>query len=148
MTQVSRNPLNAKINERIFEIFVEVVAALSKPTEIQDFLDDLLSPTEKVMLGKRLSIAYLLLKGYDQRMICSMLKVSSGTVSRVSLNLQIKGKGYKGIFGKVFAKEKILQVLNKLDRLLSDIIPPPSGTNWSAWKKREYERKRILRKPF
>ncbi len=148
MVQVSRNPLNAKINERIFEIFTEVVAALSKPAEIQDFLNDLLSPTEKIMLGKRLSIAYLILKGYDQRTICSMLKVSSGTVSRVSFNLQIKGKGYKGIFGKVFAKEKIAQTLDKLDQLLSGFLPPPRGTNWSEWRKREYKERFRKIKPF
>ena len=148
MAQVSRNPLRRQIEDRIFEIFVEVVASLNKPEEIQFFLNDLLSPTEKVMLGKRLSIAYLILKGYSQRTICGMLKVSAGTVSRVNHNIRIQGRGYKGVMGKVFAKEKLTQILEKLDSFLTELLPPPKGTNWSRVKGEYYEEKRRNRKPF
>lgn len=148
MAQVSRNILSKKAEQRIYEIFVEVIASINKPTEIDFFLNDLLSPTEKIMLGKRLTIAYLLLKGYDQRSICQIVKVSLGTVSKVSTNLQIKGQGYKGVMGKVFAKEKITQILEKLDSFLTELIPPPKGTNWSRIKREHYENKRIVRKPF
>lgn len=148
MAQVSKNPLRKHIEERIFEIFIEVVASLNKPQEISYFLTDLLSPTEKVMLGKRLAIAYLILKNYDQRTICGMLKVSSGTVSRVNHNIQIQGRGYKGVINKIFAKEKLTLTLEKLDSFLADLIPPRPGSNWSRIKKEYYEEKRKKKKPF
>lgn len=148
MAQVSRNILSKKVEQRIYEIFVEVIASVDKPEEIEYFLNDLLSPTEKVMLGKRLAIAYLLLKSYDQRSICNILKVSLSTVSRVSNNLQIKGQGYKGVINKVFAKEKLTQTLEKLDSFLADLIPPRPGSNWSRVKKEYYEGKRRNQKPF
>lgn len=148
MVQVSRNPLNRKVSERIFEIFIEVVASLNKPEEIEYFLEDLLSPTEKVMLGKRLAIAYLLLKGYNQRTICSILKVSLTTVSKVNLNIQTKGRGYKGVIQKVFAKEKLGQILDKLDSFFTELLPPPRGTNWSERRRQYYQEKRRRMKPF
>lgn len=148
MAQVSRNPLSKKVEERVFEIFVEIVALLNKPSEISYFLNDLLSPTEKIMLGKRLSIAYLLLKDYDQRTICAILKVSLTTVSKVSNNLQTKGQGYKGVIRKVFAKDKFNEILERLDTFLSELIPPQPGTNWKRVKGEYYQRKRDRIKPY
>ena len=148
MAQVSINPLSLKTSERIFEILISVVAALDKAEDIQEFLNDLLSPTEKVMLAKRLTIAYLLLKGYDQRSICAIMKVSLGTVSRVSNSLQTKGKGYKGVIGKVFAKDKMSQIIEKLDNFLFELLPPPGGVNWAERKRVHYEEKKRRRKPF
>lgn len=148
MTQVSRNLLTKKVAERIFEILIEVVASLNKPVEIQYFLEDLLSSTEKVMLGKRLAIAYLLLKEYDQRSICNILKVSLTTVSRVNHNIQTKGKGYKGVLKKVFAKEKLNEILDKLDTFFVELIPPSKGTDWRRARQEYYAEKRQTKKPF
>lgn len=148
MAQISKRLLNKKVSHRIFEIFTEVISTLNKPTDIQDFLDDLLSPTEKIMLAKRLTIAYLLLKGYKQRSICSILKVSLSTVNKVSTNLQTKGRGYKEVIGKLFTKNKLNQILDKLDTYLFELLPPTPGTNWSERKRRFYEEKKQKRKLF
>ena len=81
MTQVSRLPLPKKLEEQMYTLFRRVLSELHSEGDITDFLDDLLTPTEKVMLAKRLAIAFLLEKGYDQRAIHTILKVSTTTVT-------------------------------------------------------------------
>src|SRR3989344_4824995 len=76
MSQVSKRVLSKKIQESLFQNFWEIFAQIKKPKEVAIFLEDFLSPTEKVMLAKRLAIAILFSKGYNHRSISSLLKVS------------------------------------------------------------------------
>jgi len=92
MTQVSRIPLRKEVEQRVYEVLMESIAAARSRNTVVRLLDDLLSPTERLMIAKRLSIAFLLLRKYDQRTVSRWLKVSLSTVSKVSLTLQ-KGRG-------------------------------------------------------
>src|SRR3989344_4073887 len=107
MTQVSRKYLSAKVSARIFNMFLSTLTTLSSPRTAWRFVEDLLSPTEQLMLGKRLAIAYMLQKGYTQRDICSVLKVSLGTVSKISRMLQEKGNGYTSVVSHMLRQEKV-----------------------------------------
>jgi uncharacterized protein YerC len=147
MTQVSRIPLSSEIEKRIFEIFLDSVAEVKTRGEVEKFLDDLLSPTERVMLAKRLSIAFLLHKGYDQRSICRILKVSLGTVNKVSLGLKLGGEGYQRVIRKIIQGEKMEEFWQKVDDFISDIVPP-KGRDWRAWRKSRWQEKMASQKPF
>lgn len=113
MAQVSKILLRREIEKRVFDLFLEAIGEVKGKSEVSTFLNDLLSPTERLMLAKRLSIALLLHKGYDQRTICQILKVSLGTVNKVSLLLKLEGEGYRRMINKVIAREKNGKILAK-----------------------------------
>ena len=65
MTQVSRIRLPKAVEDQMHGALRKALADLRTEEEVGEFLEDLLTPTEKIMLGKRLAIAILLDKGYD-----------------------------------------------------------------------------------
>lgn len=97
MTQVSRYPLSKEVAQEMNLLFLRAFALLRKETDVQDLLEDLLTPNERIMLGKRLAIAYLLDKGLDQRSVHTIMKVSVSTVSGVNYWLIHRGTGYRNV---------------------------------------------------
>lgn len=95
MTQISKYPISKAIEKRIFEIFFGTIVNLKNSNDVASFLEDFLTPTEKMMLAKRLAVAVMLAKGYDYREIKKTLRVSFQMVANVSLWLKYKGKGYQ-----------------------------------------------------
>jgi len=91
---------------------------------VASFLEDFLTPTEKMMLAKRLAVAVMLAKGYDYRAIRKTLKVSFHMVANVNLWLKYKGKGYQKVINWILREEKIEKFWQKVDDVLGDIVPP------------------------
>ena len=147
MTQVSRYPVHKDVEKRIFAIFKKTIADLKNSEEIEDFLEDFLSPVEKIMLAKRLSIAVLLAKGYTYPSIKSMLRVTPATIASVSVNLKYSGKGYKNVVEKILQDEKLDEFWQKMEDILST-IPPSKGSDWSYWRGKYEKEKRKKIKPF
>jgi len=137
MTQVSKYPLKKEVEERIFEILLKTIADLKKPEEVNEFLEDFLSPVEKIMLAKRLAIAVLLGRGYDYRGIREILKVTPGTVAGVNLKLKYGGRGYKRVVEKFLREEKIEKLFEKIDEVLFQTLPP-KGKNWKEWGRKKW----------
>lgn len=148
MTQVSKRVLQKKVEERIMDLFWTSLSMLSKKTEISLFLDDLLTPTEKVMLSKRLAIAFMLIKGYDYPSINERLKVSDQTIWNVKTSLVYKGKGYKTAISQIMSREKWEKFWQNLDNLFSEIFPPRYGTNWKEARRKQWEKRKQQEKPL
>lgn len=134
MTQVSRVPIRKEVESRVYEVLLESIAAAGARKTVNTLLSDLLSPTERLMIAKRLSISLLLIKGYDQRTISKWLKVSLGTVSKVSLVMQTGHGGYQSVIGTILRKENYHTLLQKIDDAMAHIMPP-AGKNWSHWRR-------------
>lgn len=146
MSQVSHRYLSPKVEQQIFDTFVESFTSLSSTQKATDFLYDLLSPVEQIMLGKRLAIAYMLLKGYAQRTIADTLKVSQATVNKVNTSLKI-GTGYRAIISHMLQKEKVVAFFDQLEEKLDHLLPP-KGANWSEHYKRLTLEKNKNKKSF
>ncbi len=132
----------------MYDLFLTSIASLRLSDEVRSFLDDFLSPTEQVMLAKRLSIAFLLYKGYTHRDISQLLKVSSGTVNKVSIDLQIKGMGYRKVIETIISKEKKEAFWGKVDDMLTNIMIPATAGNWSDMRRRQWITKISRTKAF
>lgn len=104
MPQVSKRVLRKEIEEKVTETFLEAISQVRDKAEVQLFINDLLSPVERVMLAKRMAIAVLLLKGWDYRSIDDLLKVSNDTIAKVSLIIKIN-EGYRKIVDKLSKTE-------------------------------------------
>lgn len=147
MPQVSKYPLAQVVYNRIFEILFGTIADIKNPKEVEEFFADFLSPTERIMLAKRLSIAVLLAKGYSYTAIRKILRVSQTTIADVNVFLRYAGKGYKRVVERILAAEKQEEFWQKIDNVLSETIPP-KGRNWFYWRKEREARKWARRKPF
>lgn len=115
--------MNPELENNIFELFVRTISRLHKSSDIEIFLDDLLSPAEKTMLMKRLAIAILLTKGYTYDEIDQKLKVSRPTIMTVSYFLKNGRGGYKKVTEKVSYKEKEIDysLIEKIEEILDSI---------------------------
>lgn len=147
MAQVSKYPISKEVENRIFEILLKTIADLHDAVDINSFLEDFLSPVEKIMLAKRLSIAVLLAKGYDYQQIRKILRVSPSTIGGVAISLKYAGTGYKKVVEKILRDERIEEFWQKVDDVIADLVPP-YGKNWSYWRKERWQKKMAQRKPF
>lgn len=124
MPQISRRKMNGNIEQKVFSLFSEVLTNLNKKGEVESFLADLLSPTERIMLAKRLSIVLLLDRGYNYAEIGDILKVSKDTIGRISTWVGRGGRGFDVAIGKINSKEKRQEFLLDLEKLIAKLIAP------------------------
>lgn len=91
--QVSKQDVSKSIEKKIFKSLYQVIADLKKPNEVEKFLEDVLSETERTVLAKRLGIAYYLSKNKSYEATRQDLKVSSATIASVQKWLEKGGEG-------------------------------------------------------
>lgn len=123
MSQVSKYPLAKSTQNRLYQLFWQTIADLKESLKVEEFFNDLLTPTEKVMLAKRLAITVMLLKGYDYFSIRKALKVSPSTIGTISLWLKYSGSGYRKTLEKLIKKEKIDNIFKTIDQTLNTAKP-------------------------
>ncbi|PIU03766.1 hypothetical protein COT44_01260 [Candidatus Shapirobacteria bacterium CG08_land_8_20_14_0_20_39_18] len=148
MTQVSKYPISDKVYQRIVEIFFKSLAQMGTGTEAKEFIRDFLSPTERVMLAKRLTVAFLLEKNYDFRTISHVLRVSLSTVARVNLARKYGTSGYKRVIEKILREEKVKDFFLEMTEGLSDVAGQGRmGSGGWRYLSQEIKKKR-KEKPF
>lgn len=148
MAQVSKYPISAKVYGRILEIFFKSLVEIKGKTEAETFVKDLLTPTEQIMLSKRLAIAFLLEKDYDYRTISKILRVSTTTVGRVNLARKYGGKGYQRMIKKILKEEKLEEFFLKAAEALTGGLGK-SSKGGGAWRYLHHElKKKRKKKPF
>lgn len=140
MPQVSKWWLSKDIEEKMFALFFQAFARLSKPVDIAKFLNDLLGPVEKIMLAKRLAIAVLLRRGYDYESIKQTLRVSSETIARVNISLNYGGEGYTMVVDEILKDRRMREFWEKIEDVLTTFIPPVTVLP-RALHKHKWERK-------
>jgi len=132
MPKVSRIPLSQELRDEILHNLFLSFANLQTEKEIEKLLLNLLTPTEKIMLSKRLSSAVLLERGHTYNEICKILKLSPGTVNAVNRELKKFGEGYK-LAVRLIEKNKnknskLLQILEKVDEAVGKFSLPTKGS--------------------
>lgn len=134
MTRISRFSLNEDLLNKLFNLFFTVVGRKDDIDEFKETVIDLLSPTERIMIAKRVAIIYLLLKKIDHMTISDTLKVSPSTVAKFHLIME-KSQGIVPTFKKLLRNEKLKEFLK--DIYLSFRGPGTYGVNWtSAWRQK------------
>jgi uncharacterized protein YerC len=147
MTQVSRQKLEKKVYDRVFDIFVNSFVYVKNRQRAEKFLTELFSPTERIMISKRLAIAYLLSKKYPFDSIKSLLHVSQSTVCKMNYYINKEKNGFLEILKEVEKNKKDNSIAYLLE-MIEGLLPPVYGTNWSEENKKHYQRLRDLEEPF
>ncbi len=147
MTKVSRRILDKDLENYIFENFIKTIVKLKEPTEVQNFIYDLLSPTERIMLIKRLAIAVMLTKGYTYDEIDHTLKVSRPTIMTVSYFLKHGQKyGYQKAVEEILKDQKREAFFDKIEEILIQFSPPKMYGSGAYERKRKAGKELFRRK--
>ena len=108
MVYISKKKLPNDILEKIFRLFLEVISRSSNSGEFLDLANEIFSPSEKIMMAKRVTIIYLLVKGVEQATIADVLKVSTATVAKFALlNLKQESRLVE-LMKSIIKKEKAI----------------------------------------
>lgn len=113
MPHVSRNKLNPQVEDDLTDTLDLILSKLTQKESVKDFLLALLTPTERIMLAKRLAIIILLKENVPHSQIAQTLHVTRITVSRMELFLEARGKGYEAAF-EILKHEKTLKELKSM----------------------------------
>lgn len=148
MSQVSKRSINKKVQDKIFDLFILCLVFSDNKETANLLTNDLFTPTERIMLSKRISIAYMLFQGYDYDSISQVLKVSRTTIGKVSYWLKEKGKGFRQIIEKIKRKEKVKRLLDDIHESFLDILTSSKGQKWSDRKKDLWLTKMKNKQPF
>jgi uncharacterized protein YerC len=146
MPQISKRKVDQETLSRLGQLLMNCVVKLKTKQEAADFLGTLLTQTEKIMVVKRLGIAILILKGYENYSIEDVLKVSETTINTVKKELARSPESFRRSLSQIVKKDQIKKIFLKIEAAL-DIVPPRRGS-WQEWGKEKWQRKMELQKPF
>lgn len=89
-----KEQLSAKEQKETLGRLFTAASAIKNKHQMEQFLKEILTRSEQLMLGRRVWIAQLLLTGHTHEEVCAKLKAGPSTVRRVSKWLDDKLPGY------------------------------------------------------
>ena len=119
MPHISPRPVSKKVLDQIYKVlFITATSRLISKAKQERFFHELLTPTEKIMLGKRLAAIVLLEKGLNPHTVGKALQLSPTTTTK--LQNKIEKGACKNIIA-VYALHKKGAVTRYLEQLLSPL---------------------------
>lgn len=134
MPQISKRPIKEDLLNRMLEIMEKSLVKLKDQKEMTVFLEDFLTPTEKIMLAKRLAMALLLSRGWDHQAICQYLKVSTSTVTTIKNKLKSETSGYHRVINQIESDKEWEQMWLDLGQAFEEILAGRVGAHWKTEK--------------
>ena len=129
MTQVSRHQLQPEMAELIYSEFCGYISLIPSNTGFQDFFNDFLTSTEKIMLSKRFMIMVLLMRGQTVEHIKNTLFVSNSAVMSVSSWLKNASPATKKALSLLDMRKDWQKFFDQMESIL-DKLPPGKYRNW------------------
>jgi uncharacterized protein YerC len=121
MPHVSRHAPTKKISDKIFERMLEAMTTKGSLRDRQNFILDMLTPTERIMLSKRFAVVYMLTKGYSFSDIQETLRISPSTINRIWDAIQRdKYSSIVARIGRVGKKGDMVDIV----QWIADLLPP------------------------
>ena len=125
MSHVSKIKISEKISGDMGKNFTSFITRATNSKTVKIFLDEIFTPTEKIMFAKRLAVVTMLLRGFGYVQIRKTLKVSPTTVSYFQHACESGSFSYiQSVLGK---KKEGGQFLKALEKALSFRLPPKTG---------------------
>lgn len=135
MPHLSKHKLEEKVYLSIYEQLDSCITKHKNKKNRSQFLSEILTDTERIMLAKRLAIMAMLIKGASSYSIEKILKISPSTVRRTANALE-KGR-FKNIaaFLEEKQKSKAQAIADEILELISVIIHPSNAVRWKYIRK-------------
>ncbi len=130
MPHISTRRLNDRQLRQLQQNLIHLLSEAGKHKRGRQFLDSILTHTEKIMLGKRVSAVILFAEGYAPYAAGKVLGISPSTVARLHARYEMGG------FGPIVAewKKNDPNFLNFLELILSAGLPPRGRGRWRMLK--------------
>ncbi len=106
MAKVKPYQMSALDRGMLFSRLCLAMTLLASVEEAKEFLIDLLTPSESLMLARRIKIAELLLMGMSYSEIREELGVGIGTISNVQQWLEAGSGRFRTVLKQIFKEEK------------------------------------------
>lgn len=129
MSKLSQRSRSPRVIEHLSAQIVDAALALRSREDFALFFDDLLTRTEKAMLGKRILIAVFLEKGFSYVEIEQALKVSQATISAVSERLERDGRGLRTVIRALERRKRIEEIVDQVKKIFES-LPKKYGPRW------------------
>jgi len=143
MTQVSRWKLRPEVWNQIFDILLEAIAKTGSKEKANTLIGFLLTPTEKIVLAKRIVAALLLEKGASYQDIFQVVHLSTATVSKIKNRLE-ENNQHKTLIRRLLSdrmlKKGVDSFLNSLVKVLASY-----GKGSRSWRQLTREIDKDLR---
>ena len=133
MPHVSKKKLKRKVFIKIGTQLADIINKANSSKEINWFLNELLTSTERIMLSKRLALMFMLKKGYPFRAIQKVLKVTPQTVLRFWH--KTKKPSYRAFVKKISEDKTGKNFWEELEDIL--LLGMPSRSGVGRWKAME-----------
>lgn len=106
MPRVSPRPIKKEVEKEITDNLGWTFSQLKSEPVAKDFLGDLLTDEERLMLAKRLAVIYLLKEGFSYAKISEALKITPVTIGKIRLIQKL-------------GKPRTVEVLDRMQRRVS-----------------------------
>ena len=143
MVHLSKRYFEKEKLKKLYQLFFEIVSRSTTKDNFLLIVSDILSPSEQVMVAKRIAIIYLLTKGLNQTDISEYMKVSRATVAKYALLFYDKETKTIQMIKSLITKGKVLGFIEDMFAELF-IQPDLKIGHWQM--KREHERSKDERK--
>lgn len=128
MVRMSKYKVKESVINEMSELVFELLGKENSKEKFIATLYEVLSPIERLMIGKRLLVMYMIFVGVDYDIIIDVVKVSRATVAKyaflVDRSIQIKQS--------LLVTSKKNKLHHMLDELLSSVFEP--GISFGNWK--------------
>lgn len=106
MARFDHRTLTTELRTEYEQELIDVLSHIERKKDLQDFLFDLLTPSEIVMLARRIKIAKLLLQGKTYQFIRQALGVGFTTIASIDAWLERKFQSYRRTIAPLLEEER------------------------------------------
>jgi uncharacterized protein YerC len=127
VAQLSKKQLDIKVEGELIKTLDIILVNINSQNNMNSFLVSLLTPTERLMLAKRIAAIVMIKEGLTQSQISSSLHLTQATVSKLELMAKANGEGFDLAFS-ILEREKIFSdIKNTLIKLAGYTIRAAGG---------------------
>jgi uncharacterized protein YerC len=148
MPQVSKYAPDPYVQKKTKQLLINCICHTNDSNTAGQFLNDFLTSTEKTVLGKRLALTLMLLKGSSADDIVDVLKVSKSTIYKTKEWLEMAGDGYRKALKEIIDQDNKMEKRHKQALDDYDSSPLWHMTNWKALKARQRKKLNDTQIPF
>ena len=131
MPRLSRYKLSSQHIDELGGRIVDAALLVRDREGLTLFFNDLLTFTEKAMLGKRMLIALFLESGYSYAEISRWLKVGYTTINSISDRLHSDGRGFRLVIKKLEREKKVKEIIHNIERIFKNLPSQVGSGRWS-----------------
>ncbi|MCR4276928.1 MAG: Trp family transcriptional regulator [Candidatus Roizmanbacteria bacterium] len=144
MVNISKRPVDEKKLFKIYQLFFKVIDQADNKEEFFQLIQDIFSPSEQIMIAKRIGVIYLLIKNVNKLAITKYLKVSMATVDKYYFLYYKKKTNLILIIESFLEDEKINHFF---EDLFADIFIHPGiyiGHHQLNWEHKKRQKERLM----